>query len=104
VVCDGFVGNLVFEELRKSRQKPSGRLLKNEGQSPSDQDAGRVAGARRRVHDAQGKKMDPDVYGGAPFAGLERETSIKAHGSPAREAGHYETRCAVGHGKQSNRK
>ncbi len=80
-VCDGFVGNLVLKSC-EGLAKTISRLLKDEVKANPMRMVGGVlaGGAFKELK----KRMDPDVYGGAPLLGLNGNV-IKAHGS-AREA------------------
>jgi glycerol-3-phosphate acyltransferase PlsX len=81
VVCDGFVGNVVLK-CCENLAKTISRLLKDEVKAhPIRMLGGLLA---RGAFQTLKKKMDPDLYGGAPLLGLNG-TVIKAHGG-AREA------------------
>jgi glycerol-3-phosphate acyltransferase PlsX len=79
-VTDGFVGNIVLKTA-ESLGKSMVRLLKRELQASPIRRVG--ASLAHRAFKAIGRRIDPDVYGGAPLLGLNGNV-IKAHGS-ARE-------------------
>lgn len=81
-VADGFVGNVVLKSC-ESLGKTMLRMLRRElAANPLRQFGARLAGqAFQNVK----RKVDPDVYGGAPILGLHG-TVIKAHGSAREQA------------------
>jgi glycerol-3-phosphate acyltransferase PlsX len=80
VVCDGFVGNIVLK-TSESLAVAMFSMLKRE----LTQNAKRQIGAflAKEAFRAIRKRMDPEVYGGAPLLGF-KSVVLKAHGS-ARE-------------------
>lgn len=80
VICDGFVGNIVLK-TSESLAVAMFSMLKRELM----QNAKRQFGAflAKDAFRAIRKRMDPEVYGGAPLLGFN-STVLKAHGS-ARE-------------------
>lgn len=80
VVCDGFVGNIVLKSC-ESLALAMFSLLKRELKA----NPGRQLGAllAQNAFRAIRRRMDPEVYGGAPLLGFQGAV-LKAHGS-ARE-------------------
>jgi glycerol-3-phosphate acyltransferase PlsX len=80
VVCDGFVGNIVLKSC-ESLALAMFSLLKRELKA----NPGRQLGAllAKNAFRAIRRRMDPEVYGGAPLLGFNGSV-LKAHGS-ARE-------------------
>lgn len=82
VVTDGFTGNVVLKTC-ESLWKMMKSLFKEE----IKRNPARLAGAallHGAMKDAK-KRLDPDIYGGAPLLGL-RGTVLKAHGSSNQRA------------------
>ncbi|MGH7940915.1 MAG: phosphate acyltransferase PlsX [Limisphaerales bacterium] len=80
VVCDGFVGNIVLK-TSESLAVAMFSMLKRELMSNPKRQIG--AYLAKNAFQAIRKRMDPEVYGGAPMLGFSG-TVFKAHGS-ARE-------------------
>jgi len=80
VVCDGFVGNIVLK-TSESLAVAMFSMLKRELMHSAQRQIGAFL-AKGAFH-AIRKRMDPEVYGGAPLLGFNG-TVFKAHGS-ARE-------------------
>ncbi len=80
VVCDGFVGNIVLK-TSESLAVAMFSMLKRELTQNSKRQIGAFL-AKEAFH-AIRKRMDPEVYGGAPMLGFKGAV-LKAHGS-ARE-------------------
>lgn len=80
VVCDGFVGNVVLK-TSESLAVAMFSMLKRELMSNPKRQIG--AYLARNAFQAIRKRMDPEVYGGAPMLGFNGMV-FKAHGS-ARE-------------------
>jgi glycerol-3-phosphate acyltransferase PlsX len=80
VVTDGFVGNIVLKTC-ESLAKGMVRLLKRELAATPVRKLGAMLAAK--AFQKLKRRLDPDVYGGAPILGLNGNV-IKAHGS-ARE-------------------
>src|SRR5580704_9559369 len=80
VVCDGFVGNVVLK-TSESLAVAMFSMLKRELMSNPKRQIG--AYLAKNAFQAIRKRMDPEVYGGAPLLGFNG-TVFKAHGS-ARE-------------------
>jgi len=80
VVCDGFVGNIVLK-TSESLAVAMFSMLKRELMSNPKRQIG--AYLARDAFQAIRKRMDPEVYGGAPMLGF-KGIVFKAHGS-ARE-------------------
>ena len=80
VVCDGFVGNIVLK-TSESLAVAMFSMLKRELTQNSKRQIGAFL-AKEAFH-AIRKRMDPEVYGGAPILGFKSPV-LKAHGS-ARE-------------------
>ena len=80
VVCDGFVGNIVLKAA-ESLAVAMFSMLKRELMSNPKRQIG--AYLAQSAFQAIRKRMDPEVYGGAPLLGF-KGTVMKAHGS-ARE-------------------
>jgi glycerol-3-phosphate acyltransferase PlsX len=80
VVCDGFVGNIVLKAA-ESLAVAMFSMLKRELMSNPKRQIG--AYLAQHAFQAIRKRMDPEVYGGAPLLGF-KGTVMKAHGS-ARE-------------------
>lgn len=80
VVCDGFVGNIVLKTCESLATAMFGMLKRELTANP-----GRQLGAllAKNAFRAIKRRMDPEVYGGAPLLGFNG-TVMKAHGS-ARE-------------------
>jgi glycerol-3-phosphate acyltransferase PlsX len=80
VVCDGFVGNIVLKTCESLARGILTWLKAELTRNPA-----RMFGAwlARNAFRSVKKRLDPDVYGGAPLLGLNG-TVMKAHGS-ARE-------------------
>lgn len=81
-VCDGFVGNLLLKSWESLAHFFSDTLKAELKANPL-----RIGGAllSRGAFRALKKRMNPDVYGGAPLLGL-RGNVLKAHGSSNRHA------------------
>lgn len=81
-VCDGFVGNLLLKSWESLAHFFSATLKSELKANPL-----RMGGAMlsRGAFKALKKRMNPDVYGGAPLLGL-RGNVLKAHGSSNRQA------------------
>lgn len=81
-VCDGFVGNLLLKSWESLAHFFSATLKAELKANPL-----RMGGAMlsRGAFKALKKRMNPDVYGGAPLLGL-RGNVLKAHGSSNRQA------------------
>ncbi|MDF3057664.1 MAG: fatty acid synthesis protein PlsX [Rariglobus sp.] len=81
-VCDGFVGNLLLKSWESLAHFFSATLKSELKANPL-----RMGGAMlsRGAFKALKKRMNPDVYGGAPLLGL-RGNVLKAHGSSSRHA------------------
>ncbi len=81
-VCDGFVGNLLLKSWESLAHFFSATLKAELKANPL-----RMGGAMlsRGAFKALKKRMNPDVYGGAPLLGL-RGNVLKAHGSSNRHA------------------
>lgn len=81
-VCDGFVGNLLLKSWESLAHFFSDTLKSELKANPL-----RMSGAllSRGAFKALKKRMNPDVYGGAPLLGL-RGNVLKAHGSSNRHA------------------
>lgn len=81
-VCDGFVGNLLLKSWESLAHFFSDTLKAELKANPL-----RMGGAMlsRGAFKALKKRMNPDVYGGAPLLGL-RGNVLKAHGSSNRHA------------------
>ncbi len=82
VVTDGFTGNIVLK-TSESLAKGIFRLLKSELTATPVRKLG--AYLSRDAFRALKKRMDPEVYGGAPLLGLNGNV-IKAHGSAQERA------------------
>ena len=82
VVTDGFTGNIVLK-TSESLAKGIFRLLKSELTATPVRKFG--AYLSRDAFRALKKRMDPEVYGGAPLLGLNGNV-IKAHGSAQERA------------------
>jgi glycerol-3-phosphate acyltransferase PlsX len=82
VVTDGFVGNIVLKTCESMGKAILGTLKEGLTASPV-----RKLGAwlSRGAFDGLKRRMDPDLYGGAPLLGLNG-TVIKAHGSAREKA------------------
>ncbi len=80
VVTDGFVGNIVLKTC-ESLGKGMLRLLKRELAANPVRKLGAILAAK--AFQKLKRRLDPDLYGGAPILGLNGNV-IKAHGS-ARE-------------------
>jgi phosphate acyltransferase len=80
VVCDGFVGNIVLKSC-ESLALAMFSLLKRELTANPGRQLGALL-AKNAFH-AIRRRMDPELYGGAPLLGFNG-TVLKAHGS-ARE-------------------
>ena len=80
VVCDGFVGNIVLKSV-ESLAVAMFSMLKRELMKNTKRQFGAML-AKDAFH-AIRKRMDPEVYGGAPMLGFNGVV-LKAHGS-ARE-------------------
>ncbi len=80
VICDGFVGNIVLKTCESLALGMVGMLKRELTKNPK-----RMLGAylAQNALRALKKRMDPEVYGGAPLLGLNGIV-LKAHGS-ARE-------------------
>jgi glycerol-3-phosphate acyltransferase PlsX len=85
VVCDGFVGNIVLKTC-ESMGKAVGAMLRHEMTATPFRKLGAVI-ARGGLQ-ALKHRMNPDVYGGAPFLGLDGNV-VKIHGSARRMALKY---------------
>jgi glycerol-3-phosphate acyltransferase PlsX len=81
-VCDGFVGNLLLKSWESLAHFFSDTLKTELKANPL-----RMSGAMlsRGAFKALKKRMNPEVYGGAPLLGL-RGNVLKAHGSSNRQA------------------
>ncbi len=81
-VCDGFVGNLLLKSWESLAHFFSDTLKSELKANPL-----RMSGAvlSRGAFKALKKRMNPEVYGGAPLLGL-RGNVLKAHGSSSRHA------------------
>src|SRR5258706_11741622 len=80
VVCDGFVGNIVLKTAESLATALFGMLKRELTANPRRQLGALLAqNAFRSIR----KRMDPEVYGGAPLLGFNGAV-LKAHGS-ARE-------------------
>lgn len=81
-VCDGFVGNLLLKSWESLAHFFSATLKTELKANPL-----RMGGAMlsRGAFQALKKRMNPEVYGGAPLLGL-RGNVLKAHGSSSRHA------------------
>lgn len=81
-VCDGFVGNLLLKSWESLAHFFSDTLKTELKANPL-----RLGGAflSRGAFKALKKRMNPEVYGGAPLLGL-RGNVLKAHGSSSRHA------------------
>lgn len=81
-VCDGFVGNLLLKSWESLAHFFSATLKSELKANPL-----RMGGAlmSRGAFKALKKRMNPEVYGGAPLLGL-RGNVLKAHGSSSRHA------------------
>jgi len=80
VVCDGFVGNIVLKTCESMAVGIFAMLKRELGANPRRQiGALLVQNAFRTIK----RRMDPEVYGGAPLLGFNGAV-MKAHGS-ARE-------------------
>jgi phosphate acyltransferase len=81
-VCDGFVGNLLLKSWESLAHFFSATLKSELKANPL-----RMGGAilSQGAFKALKKRMNPDVYGGAPLLGL-RGNVLKAHGSSNRQA------------------
>ena len=77
VVCDGFVGNIVLKTA-ESLAVAMFSMLKRELMSNTKRQIGAML-AKEGFH-AIRKRMDPEVYGGAPMLGFNGVV-LKAHGS-----------------------
>ncbi len=80
VICDGFVGNIVLK-TSESLAVAMFSMLKRELMQNTKRQIG--AFLAKDAFRAIRKRMDPEVYGGAPLLGFN-STVLKAHGS-ARE-------------------
>ncbi len=80
VVCDGFVGNIVLKTCEGLAGALFSMLKSELTASPQRQLAALLA---QNAFRAVKRRMDPEVYGGAPLLGF-KGTIMKAHGS-ARE-------------------
>lgn len=80
VVCDGFVGNIVLKSC-ESLATAFFSLLKRELTASARRQLGALLA--KNAFRAIKKRMDPEVYGGAPLLGFNGAV-LKAHGS-ARE-------------------
>lgn len=85
VVCDGFVGNIVLKTC-ESMGKAVGAMLRHEMTATPFRKLGAVLA--RSGLEALKHRMNPDVYGGAPFLGLNGNV-VKIHGSARRMALKY---------------
>jgi glycerol-3-phosphate acyltransferase PlsX len=85
VVCDGFVGNIVLKTC-ESLGKAVGSMLRHEMTATPFRKLGAVL-ARNGLESLK-HRMNPDVYGGAPFLGLHGNV-VKIHGSARRLALKY---------------
>jgi glycerol-3-phosphate acyltransferase PlsX len=81
-VCDGFVGNLLLKSWESLAHFFSATLKSELKANPL-----RMGGAilSKGAFTALKKRMNPEVYGGAPLLGL-RGNVLKAHGSSSRHA------------------
>ncbi len=90
VVCDGFVGNVVLK-TSESVSKAIAHLLKQEiFASLWRKFAALLLGGVLRL---MKKKMDPDMYGGAPLLGVNG-VCIITHGSSSKRAIYHSIRVA----------
>jgi glycerol-3-phosphate acyltransferase PlsX len=80
VVCDGFVGNIVLKSCESLALALFG-MLKRELTASARRKLGALLA--QNAFRAIRRRMDPEVYGGAPLLGFNG-TVLKAHGS-ARE-------------------
>lgn len=96
VVCDGFVGNVVLKTSESVAHAIGSWLKKEFKANPL-----RILGALllRGALKAIKKKMDPEMFGGAPLLGV-KGVCIITHGSSSRTAIYHAVRVAcesVGH-------
>lgn len=82
VVCDGFVGNIVLK-TSESLAVAMFSMLKRELMSNPKRQIG--AYLAKNAFGAIRRRMDPEVYGGAPLLGFNG-TILKAHGSSRERA------------------
>lgn len=90
VVCDGFVGNIVLKTA-ESTAHAIGHWMKQEfRRNPM-----RVAGAilLKGALNSMKRRMDPELYGGAPLLGVNG-TCIIAHGASSHRAIYHAIRVA----------
>lgn len=82
VVTDGFTGNIVLKSCESLYKMLKGLLKEEVKRNPM-----RLLGAAclNGAFKSTRKRLDPDLYGGAPMLGL-RGMVIKAHGSSSRHA------------------
>jgi len=80
VVCDGFVGNVILKTCESLALALFGMLKRELARNPKRQLGALLA---RNAFRAIKRRMDPEVYGGAPLLGFNG-TVLKAHGA-ARE-------------------
>jgi glycerol-3-phosphate acyltransferase PlsX len=80
VVCDGFVGNIVLKTCESLAVAMFSMLKRELMRNPKRQIGAYLA---QNAFDAIRRRMDPEVYGGAPLLGFNG-TVMKAHAS-ARE-------------------
>ena len=96
VVCDGFVGNVVLK-TSESVAHAIGSWLKKEFKANAIRILGAILlqGALKTIK----RKMDPEMFGGAPLLGVNG-VCIITHGSSSRTAIYHAVRVAcesVGH-------
>lgn len=81
-VADGFVGNIILKSVESMGKAILGILKDRLTATPTRQFGAWLArGAFREIK----RRMDPDLYGGAPLLGLNGNV-IKAHGSAREKA------------------
>jgi glycerol-3-phosphate acyltransferase PlsX len=91
VVCDGFVGNVVLKTSESTARAIAHWMKLEFTRNPI-----RLLGAlllRGAVQNMK-RRMDPEMYGGAPFLGANG-ICIKTHGSSSRRAVFHAIRVAA---------
>jgi glycerol-3-phosphate acyltransferase PlsX len=82
VVCDGFVGNIVLKTIEGFAKGLMVWIKDELSRNPKRQLGGMLA---KNALMTIKRRMDPDIYGGAPLLGLNG-TVMKAHGSAREKA------------------
>jgi glycerol-3-phosphate acyltransferase PlsX len=82
VICDGFVGNIVLKTI-ESLATALFTMLKHELAASTRRKIGAMLA--QYAFRAMKKRMDPEVYGGAPLLGFKGAV-LKSHGSAKERA------------------